>query len=391
MKKKIGKKKSKSYAMKGGSGPYLYQGDLLTIDNPLTHIAVNEVDGTYNFNILDKRTGLFTEFSRFCELYQYYKENSPISCVHQQFIGNTGSFMKAPSFVDILGISLILRNIKNVHGGVVKVDDELMTVAFNNLRVIVNFGLGQPLCVEQFGTLHINNLLKQKILDKIIEKQLPSFDINNIAPIPINSLDKFNIDAVLRFFKQAIFYYRYGVINLDANGLLTFESMSTPEKSKILLTGNPALEQFKINEKRGNWVSKIGLYTGGPLKLALEIKEGAAAAGPALEKAQTFLELPKSPFEEAVANLRPVADKMIKLGAVRSDDGLVFLPEDTDEKKELREKFVILRNIAIELQPVEIRRPLGGRRGRTGVKGKITNKNRRTRRMRRTRRTRRRH
>lgn len=387
MKKNLVKKKSKSYAMKGGAGPYLYEGVSLTIDNPLTHIAVNEVDGTYNFNILDKR------FSSFCELYQYYQENSPISCVHQQFQGNSGGdkmfkMFKAPSFVDILGISLILRNIQNVHDGLVKVDGELMTVAFNNLRVIVNFGLGQPLCVEQLGTPDINKLLKNKILDKI-QEDYPSFEMDNIAPIPINSLDKFNIDAVLRFFKQAIFYYRYGVMNLDANRLLTFESMSTPEKSKIILgVGNPAVDQFKINEELGNWFSKTGLYTDTPLKLALAIKEGAAASGPAPEKAQTFLEPPKSPFEEAVANLRPVADKMIELGAVRSDDGLIFLPEDTAEKKMLREKFVILRNIAIDLKPVEIHRPLGGRRGRTGVKVKRTNKNRR---MRRTRRTRRRH
>ena len=112
MKKNLGRKKSRSYAMKGGAaGPYVYEGVPLTLDNPLTHFAVNSNDdGSYNFNIPEKKTGGFfskttpaVNFTSFCELYQYYQANSPISCIQQQFLGKDGTTRyKAPSFVDIL-------------------------------------------------------------------------------------------------------------------------------------------------------------------------------------------------------------------------------------------------------------------------------------------------
>ena len=60
MKKNLGRKKSRSYAMKGGAGLYVYEGVRLALDNPYTHFAVNSNDdGSYNFNIPEKTTGSF--------------------------------------------------------------------------------------------------------------------------------------------------------------------------------------------------------------------------------------------------------------------------------------------------------------------------------------------
>ena len=403
MKKNLGRKKSRSYAMKGGAGPYVYEGVRLALDNPYTHFAVNSNDdGSYNFNIPKIKN-----FTSFCELYQYYQQYSPISCVHQEFTGKDGNRYKAPSFVDILGIALVLRKIQTSdRTRILSVNDKVLTEAFKMLSVIASGG--QPLCWEEVGTLHINSYLQKKILEEL-QTRLPSLDYQDVNFMSIESLSKLDIDAVLRLFKQAIFYYRYGVINSDASNLLTFERMLTPKDAKTLLTLDPAaIQTFDNNSKQENWFSKISLYTNTPLELALEIQadEPARAQRQAeditrnrerlynkffksedgfdsFNKTYSDVSEGSDEFKRIRRKLLQIQDKMLAFGAEPSDGGLLIQSLDTPAKIKLQEEYNELRKAAIENR---------GGRGRGTIRVKRTNKNRRMRTRRsRTRRTRRRY
>ena len=403
MKKNLGRKKSRSYAMKGGAGLYVYEGVRLALDNPYTHFAVNSNDdGSYNFNIPKIKN-----FTSFCELYQYYQQYSPISCVHQEFTGKDGHPYKAPSFVDILGIALVLRKIQTSdRTRILSVNDKVLTEAFKMLSVIASGG--QPLCWEEVGTLRINSYLQKKILEEL-QTRLPSLDYQDVNFMSIESLSKLHIDAVLRLFKQAIFYYRYGVINSDASNLLTFERMLTPKDAKTLLTLDPAaIQTFDNNSKQENWFSKISLYTNTPLELALAIQADEPArvqrqaeditrnrerlynkffksedGFDSFNKTYSDVSEGSDEFKRIRRKLLQIQDKMLAFGAEPSDGGLLIQSLDTPAKIKLQEEYNELRKAAIENR---------GGRGRGTIRVKRTNKNRRMRTRRsRTRRTRRRY
>jgi len=280
-KQRQGRRYRSRRSLKGGAqSPYNYEGTELTIDNPFTHIAVNQNDGTYNFNIPEKKTGFFSKspavnFERFCELFQYYQQNNKISCIHQQYRAASGKMFMAPSFVDILAISLILVNVRNSYGGtLVTIDNDLLNAAFTCLLLMVN----QPqqfICSDNLGTLLINNKLTNDLFVKKIQKIHPTFDTRYITTLPIGTISEMDINSVLKIFKQAIFYYRYGVVPLQP---ITFDNTSTPDKAIIQLAmDDAAREVFKTNSSNSeSWASKISLYTEGPLKLALAIQEGQA-------------------------------------------------------------------------------------------------------------------
>jgi len=258
MKKNLGRKKTRSYAMKGGAGPYEYEGVSLTLDNPLTHFAVNSNDdGSYNFNIPEKKTGGFfskttpaVNFTSFCELYQYYVANSPISCVHQRFETKTGDVLKAPSFVDILGFILLLMgtepNTGGPAGGAMNLhDDKFFKPLCLSLLVAVN--KGGPICQDQVGQLLMNHKLKELISTQI-QKLLPSFQIQQMTTLPITRLDKFQIDRLLGLFKKVLFFYRYNT--LPSASYLTFEIMSTADQASRAFGPGETLDSVKFKEDK---------------------------------------------------------------------------------------------------------------------------------------------
>lgn len=280
MKKNLGRKKSRSYAMKGGAGPYAYEGVPLTLDNPLTHFAVNSNDdGTYNFNIPAKSTGSFfskkttpaVNFTSFCELYQYYLANSPISCVHQRF-ETKSEVLKAPSFVDILGLILLLMGTEPNTGGpggaMNLQDDKFFKTICLSLLVAVN--KGGPICQDQAGTLLMSYKLKELISTQI-QKLLPSsFTIHDMTTLPITSLDKFQIDRLLGLFKKVLFFYRYNT--LPSATYLTFEIMSTTADQASRAFGPGATldsEKFKQDKDQSYFRNNERLYRDGALSSAL--------------------------------------------------------------------------------------------------------------------------
>ena len=281
MKKNLGRKKSRSYAMKGGAGPYDYEGIPLILENPFTHFAVNSNDdGSYNFNIPEKTTGSFfsktttpaVNFTSFCELYQYYVANSPISCVHQRFETKTGDALKAPSFVDILGFILLLMgtepNTGGPAGGAMNLhDDKFFKSLCLSLLLAVN--KGGPICQDQLGQLLMNHKLKELISTQI-QKLLPSFTIHEMTTLPINRLDKFQIDRLLGLFKKVLFFYRYNT--LPSATYLTFDVMSrTPEEAYRAFgaSSTPDSEKFKEDKDKAYFRNNQMLYREDTLLAAL--------------------------------------------------------------------------------------------------------------------------
>ena len=286
MKKNLGRKKSRSYAMKGGAGPYAYEGVPLTLENPLTHFAVNSNDdGTsYNFNIPEKSTGGFfsrkttpaVNFTSFCELYQYYVANSPISCVHQRFETKTRDELNAPSFVDILGFILLLMGTEPNTGGAMNLhDDKFFKPLCLSLLVAVN--KGGPICQDQAGTLLMSYKLKELISIQI-QKLLPSFTTQQMTTLPITSLDKFQIDRLLGLFKKVLFFYRYNT--LPSATYLTFEIMSTTADQASRAFGPSTTvdsEKFKEDKDKPYFRNNERLYREYALSAALS----GSQAGPA--------------------------------------------------------------------------------------------------------------
>jgi len=262
--------------MKGGAGPYEYEGVQLTLDNPSTHFAVNSNDdGSYNFNIPEKKTGGFfskttpaVNFTSFCELYQYYVANSPISCVNQRFETKTGDVWKAPSFVDILGFILLLMGAeKSTGGGMNLQDDKFFKPVCLSLLVAVN--KGGPICQDQAGTLLMSYKLKE-LISKQINTFLPSFTPQQMTTLPITSLDKFQIDRLLGLFKKALFFYRYNA--LPSAGYLTFEIMSTtPEKAFGAFGPGETIDskKFKDDKSKSHFMNNSKLYREDALQSAL--------------------------------------------------------------------------------------------------------------------------
>ena len=285
MKKNLGRKKSRSYAMKGGAaGPYVYEGVPLTLDNPYTHFAVNSNDdGSYNFNIPEKKTGGFfskttpaVNFTRFCELYQYYQANSPISCIQQQFLGKDGTTRyKAPSFVDILGFILLLMGTEpNTAGGMNLHEDKFFKTSCNLLLLVMNRG---PICEDQAGTLLMSYKLREEILLKQIQKFLPSFTIDQMTTLPITSLGKSQIDRLLEMFKKVLFFYRYNA--LPSAGYLTFERMSSTEQASRAFGPGETVDSvnFKTEKDKSYFRNNEKLYRDYALSAALS----GSQAGPA--------------------------------------------------------------------------------------------------------------
>jgi hypothetical protein len=260
--------------MKGGAGPYVYEDEIqLTLDNPFTHFAVNSNgDDTYNFNIPEKTTGsVFSKkttpavnFTSFCELYQYYLANSPISCVHQRFETRIGDVLKAPSFVDILGFILLLMGTEPNTGGVMNLqDDKFFKSLCLSLLLAVKEG---PICQDQAGQLLMNHKLKELISKQI---RLTSFTIHEMTTLPITSLDKFQIDRLLGLFKKVLFFYRYNT--LPTAGYLTFERMSTTDKAFGAFGGRQTLdsEKFKEDKDKSYFRNNQRLYREDTLLAAL--------------------------------------------------------------------------------------------------------------------------
>lgn len=401
----LGRKKSRSYRMKGGAPtPYNYKDGLvdtvsLFMNNPYTYFAVNDNgNGTYDFNI----PGV-PNFTSFCQLYAYYKQNSPKSCVHQKYqVKDTETFRPAPSLIDILGLVLLLMGTKNGAIKTIPLDnDKFLKFAFIGLLSVVN---RESVCLEQAGDLVVSSFLKEQMVKALIGgKFVPSATIAQIDILPIGSLTKIEIDRLLGLFKQALFFYRYNT--LPSIQYLTFQSMSTIDQARRAFgpSGSTDLVKFDDDRNEPYFIHNSMLYHDTLLKSALaESKQEvpmqqpleAARAGVADLRKDLYSKLfpPTSSFSFDEFNkayssnpeLAAIQDEMLALGAEPGERGGLVLNNPRGHE-ELQRRYDQLRATALTEAQIQA---LGGSR-RTRVKGHVNNRRTRvtrvTRRMRRTR------
>lgn len=398
----LGRKKSRSYRMKGGAPtPYNYKDGLvdtviLHMNNPYTYFAVNDNgNGTYDFNI----PGV-PNFTSFCQLYAYYKQNSPKSCVHQGYqVKGTDNFRPAPSFIDILGLVLLLMG---TNEGAIKTipleNDKFLKFAFIGLLSVVN---RESVCVKQAGDLVVSSFLKEQMV-KALGKFVPSATVAEIDILPIGSLTKIQIDRLLGLFKQALFFYRYNT--LPSIKYLTFQSMmSSIDEAKRAFGPSGSTDILKFDDDRNEpyFIHNSMLYHDTLLNLALaESKQEvpmqqpleAARAGVADLRKDLYSKLfpPTSSFSFDEFNrayssnpeLAAIQDEMLALGAEPGERGGLVLNNPRGHE-ELQRRYDQLRATALTEAQLQA---LGGSR-RTRVNGSANNRRRTrvTRRMRRTR------
>ena len=402
----LGRKKSRSYRMKGGAPtPYNYNDGrvntvILDMNNPYTYFAVNDNgNGTYDFNI----PGV-PNFTSFCQLYAYYKQNSPKSCVHQGYqVKDTDNFRPAPSFIDILGLVLLLMGTKE---GAIKTipleNDKFLKFAFIGLLSVVN---RESVCLEQAGDLVVSSFLKEQMVKALVGgKFVPSATVAEIDILPIGSLTKIQIDRLLGLFKQALFFYRYNT--LPSIIYLTFQSMmSSIDEAKRAFSPSGSTDILKFDDDRNEpyFIHNSMLYHDTLLNLALAESNQevpmqqpleAARAGVADLRKDLYSKLfpPTSSFSFDEFNkayssnpeLAAIQDEMLALGAEPGESGGLVLPRGHEE---LQRRYDQLRATALTEAQLQA---LGGSR-RTRVKGSANNRRRTrvTRRMRRTRKTKR--
>ena len=387
----LGRKKSRSYRMKGGAPtPYNYNDGpvntvILHMNNPYTYFAVNDNgNGTYDFNI----PGV-PNFTSFCQLYAYYKQNSPKSCVHQRYqVKDIETFRPAPSFIDILGLVLLLMGTKE---GAIKTipleNDKFLKFAFVGLLSVVN---RESDCVKQAGDLVVSSFLKEQMVKALTGgKFVPSATVAEIDILPIGSLTKIQIDRLLGLFKQALFFYRYNT--LPSINYLTFQSMmSSIDEAKRAFgpSGSTDLVKFDDDRNEPYFIHNSMLYHDTLLNLALaESKQEvpmqqpleAARAGVADLRKDLYSKLfpPSSSFSFDEFNrayssnpeLAAIQDEMLALGAEPGERGGLVLNNPRGHE-ELQTKYEQLRATALTEAQLQA---LGGSR-RTRVKGSANNR-----------------
>jgi hypothetical protein len=170
---------------------------------------------------------------------------------------------KSPSFVDILGIALVLKQIQTYAGGTtISIDSALLDHTFTMLRALINMKEKNQLCqVDERGQFVISKMLQDNILKKLrTEYLVPSIGPEYVDFLPIVSLYQVDIDQILDYLKKAIFFYRFGAIITGPPP--PFQNMLTgADATRILALDPEGMEQYTKNKTVDGWHSKLSLYT----------------------------------------------------------------------------------------------------------------------------------
>jgi len=193
-------KSRRGRSLKGGSPqPYEYEGVSLVEGNDLIQLAVTRMDdGTYTFNPIGKN------FANYCELAKYYYGNNSLACVRQTSKNEKNAILTFPSWVDLLGIALVLANrFPTTSTSPIEIakDDDISTIT---MKAIVQIG---------------KNPSDQLFLSTAI-------GCLNFANEPfhnISGLSKYDLDKILNYIKRMMFFCKYVVVPNMNLGLLTFD------------------------------------------------------------------------------------------------------------------------------------------------------------------------
>jgi hypothetical protein len=227
-----GRKHRSRRSLKGGAGPYTYEDVSLSVGNPLIQIAVmQEDDGTYSFNVpaggmLEKKV---EPFKNYCKLAQYYQANVPLACVNPSFINSGGKNMMVPSLVKILGLALLLQNEKVRIQQIKTLTATQMQTCMDALILVANSS-------RSLFTATDSGCIVSEDFKKISKNVLENYEFYNVS-----GLSKDDVDSILKFFKIAMFYYKFGVLPEQYLGELSFNA--------ILMDDPKSMEKYIVGDK----------------------------------------------------------------------------------------------------------------------------------------------
>lgn len=193
-----GRRSRSRCSMKGGAGkPYKCEGVPLIVGNPLIQIAVTQEENeTYNFNV--PAGGVFQNY---CQLAQYYEQNVPLACVNPSFVNASGKNMMVPSLVKILGLALLLHNATiELQKIGARLTDMQIKPCLDALILMVNSG-------RSLFTATASGCIVSDDFKTTSKKILQNYEFYKV-----HDLNQFDVDSILKYFKLAIFYYKFGVL-----------------------------------------------------------------------------------------------------------------------------------------------------------------------------------
>jgi len=220
-----GRRSRSRRSLKGGAGPYTYEDVSLIVGNPLIQIAVTQEDnGTYSFNM--PAGGVFQNY---CQLAQYYKQNVPLACVNPWFINSKENIMMVPSLVQILGLALLLHNTTiELQKISARLTDVQIKPCMDALIIMVNNGWS-------LFTATASGCIVSEDFKRISKNVLENYEFYKVS-----GLSKDDVDSILKFFKIAIFYYKFGVLPEQYLDMLKINAilMDVPKSMENYIVGD---------------------------------------------------------------------------------------------------------------------------------------------------------
>lgn len=214
-----GRRSRSRRSLKGGApNAYNYEGVDLIVGNPLIQIAVTQDDKIYSFNVPGAAS-----FNNYCDIVRYYQANVPLAYVNPTFVNSDENTKKVPSLVQILGLALLLHNEK------VRLQSMLITTPFTDKQMLTCM-LALFSIVNSSDSLFTASqsgcIVSQPFKNKAANA-LETYDF-----FKVSGLSKYDVDSILKYFKLAMFYFKFNASPNQYLDVLTFnEILSDDPKS----------------------------------------------------------------------------------------------------------------------------------------------------------------
>ena len=303
-----GRRSRSRRSLKGGAPQaYKYEGVDLSVGNPLIQIAVTkEDDRTYSFNVPGE-----TPFNNYCDIAMYYQANVPLACVNPSFVSSSGTTMFVPSLVQILGLALLLYNEKvrleqaqltlNLTENVKPCIDALNAVANNPKRLLVDAASGSCMVSTTF-----TSIAKHTLQDKITKVDA----LRNYAFYKVSKLSDDDVKEILKYFKIAMFYYKFNSLPTQHLDTLTFAkffstSPDAPTTTNSMRTFVVDTDTFDKNVGFPSYTSyKVVFYTPANLASAASVAAPVASVASVAPSPSSSVDARLAALETAVAAIQ---------------------------------------------------------------------------------------
>ena len=289
-----GRRSRSRRSLKGGAPQaYKYEDVDLIVGNSLIQIAVTEDNETYSFNVPGAAS-----FNNYCDIVRYYQEKVPLACVNPTLINSDGTHKMVPSLVQILGLALLLHKEK------VRLQSRLITTPFTEkqmltcmlaLFVIVNSS-DSLFTASQSGCI-VSQPFKTKAANTLGEYEF----------FKVSSLSKDDVDSILKYFKLAMFYFKFNTLPNQHLDVLTFNAILFDDpKSMTIYFLDPTAFNKAIGSDTFKLYKKV-FYTQENLSappVAAPVAPSAASAASLAPSPSSSVEVRLAELETAVAEIK---------------------------------------------------------------------------------------